>query len=333
MLTHLFTLLNKVYRRLALYAYRKKDIAALMEAPIDVLPEQVTHQQGRLPPDLGCSFRVEITAHSRNWLTRPERLDLPEWALDNKLRAYDFMQALGVRTPKVFWRGRSLDDIDILPNSIVKPEDASLSQGVFLIDAERKALEVKTGKIWNADSDMRAHMRHLLSTKAVGKDVWYSEEAVLGRDGYPAPDVKFYCFYGECVLVRVDSYALGKDRQSRCLDRNLQISDIKAFPSDGPAETGVEERHVLLAEKISLSIPSPFMRIDFLFGDDLVFGEIGNLVGRFANLNSRWDRRLGRAFIDARGRLYDDLRNGKRFETFDGLYRHHRPQKPTVSDH
>ena len=81
--------------------------------------------------------------------------------------------------------------------------------------------------------------------------------------------------------------------------------------------TGVLPEYIEAAENISLKIPIPFCRIDFLKSKDgPVFGEFTPAPGNFQGFDAKTDAWLGREFARARGRLHADLLAGKEFSEF-----------------
>lgn len=75
-----------------------------------------------------------------------------------------------------------------------------------------------------------------------------------------------------------------------------------------------------LAKRISLAIPAPFIRIDFLKSfDGLVFGEFTGHPGSYEQFNRKTDRLLGEFFVSAEARIVNDLLNGKTFDAFQAL--------------
>ena len=84
--------------------------------------------------------------------------------------------------------------------------------------------------------------------------------------------------------------------------------------------SGISRQHIELAEKISLRIPVPFIRIDFLKSKDgPVFGEFTPKPGNFQGFDAETDAWLGKEFAEARGRLVADLMKGKTFTEFDAF--------------
>ena len=325
-----FRAANRLYGRFIRLAERKRFHRALMEAPVELLPPSTVHDQARLPPDLGCSFRIEIASHSRSWRGRPDRTDLPEWALDNKLRAYRFAGRLGLEVPRVLQSGVAASDIVFLPHTVVKPEDGYQSYGVFLIDGDTRGTELKSHTEGLSPDRMAARMQELLATGKVETDRWHVEEILRGPHGDAAADVKFYSFYGTAPLaLKIDRS--GSAIRYQFVDRAGRPVSTDKYPQSDLSAIAVPEAAFALAERVSAEIPAPFMRLDFLCGERMVFGEVGNLIGGFARFGTEWDRRLGRAFVEARGRLHDDLRRGRRFEAFDAFLAEAMPSPAAAS--
>ncbi len=69
---------------------------------------------------------------------------------------------------------------------------------------------------------------------------------------------------------------------------------------------GVTEEEVKMAEQISKKIPAPFIRIDFLRGEDgLVFGEFTPKPGNYDEFDDETDRILGDYFLKAETKLIE----------------------------
>jgi hypothetical protein len=80
---------------------------------------------------------------------------------------------------------------------------------------------------------------------------------------------------------------------------------------------GVTQSEIEFASDISLKIPAPFIRIDFLRSENgLIFGEFTPKPGNYDDFDEKTDKWLGDYFIEAQGRLSDDLLNGKDFLEF-----------------
>lgn len=311
LLVRFFSLSNKIHTRLAKFVIRKGLAKAMVEIPLDLRA-----LGAQRPEPYHCSFRVEILSHRKSWWGDQAGRMHPEWALDNKLDAYRFMSAIGVRTPDILFSGMRCDEAEIVPNSVLKPESGYQSSGVFVIDPHGVAREVTVGTEYRTPEALRARMRELLAKGRVEKDIWYAESRIGSDSRKTAPDIKFYSFYGEVPLVlRVDRD--GAEPRYETLDRSGKPMPSGKYKEQPLPHIVVTDAMFAEAERISLLIPSPFLRLDFLLGDGLVFGEIGNMVGGYTAWSNTWDRRLGDAFARARGRLYEDLRSNKSFAEYD----------------
>lgn len=66
---------------------------------------------------------------------------------------------------------------------------------------------------------------------------------------------------------------------------------------------------------MSLELPTPFCRIDFLFSAGcMYFGELTFNSGGPGSFYEQWDSILGKAFRRGKRNLMQDLIDGKRFE-------------------
>jgi hypothetical protein len=317
-------LLNSLSRRIVSFAVKYRLYDALLYAPTELLPEAVIRSQAFKCSDLGCSFRTEISAHFRTWMhSKTDRLSCAEWLLDNKITSYKFVDALGVRRPAVYQVGVPFREVEFRDRVVVKPEDGYYSNGVFLIYDATRQFDMRKKQNLSSLTEVQARIKDALDKGLVEKDLWFVEELILG-DERPVHDLKFYSFYGSTPL------ALEVSRDDRGLryrwwNRELQVVDAGKYACSDLQAPGPLLEHFELADRISQKIPSPFMRIDFHWSGELVFGEFGNLVGGFSGFRIPWDRSLGHEFIRARGRLFQDLRSGKSFPEFDDVQRDERP--------
>ena len=131
----------------------------------------------------------------------------------------------------------------------------------------------------------------------------------------PAPDLKFYCFYGRVgVVLEVERYPKSQYCWWSWEGARTETGKYSESLFDG---AGFTQEHRALAERISAAMPLPFMRIDFLKAENrLLFGELTPRPGNFHAFNDETDRQLGDLYLEAEGRLMDDLLNGKGFPEF-----------------
>jgi hypothetical protein len=286
-------------------------------------PRHLTHpmvrrlERNRLSLRPGLSFRSIMLEQSEARLLGVFR---PAWLLDNKSRAYAFVDALGVPRPRSDRTVRSLEQIPQDSPVILKPVRSTGSKGVYAVYSPDRIQHLRDGREFDSWEAMREHARGLMSPGRAKPlpDRWLVEELILEdpRNQVPARDLKFYAFYGEVALIRES--------------RREDVTKVRCWTPQGePAETGHDREPDLAAavgptaqqikfvESISAEIPAPFMRIDMLRGaNDVVFGEFTPRPGHFDEFNDEWDRRFGESWVRAEGRIIEDVLAGKSFTAF-----------------
>ncbi|MFD1416311.1 ATP-grasp fold amidoligase family protein [Oceanobacillus jeddahense] len=242
---------------------------------------------------------------------------LPEYELDDKQRAYRFMEKQAIRTPH---SPEDIYTVETLPekeNIVIKPADGAGGRGVYIVYASSDIISVKTGEKLTNWSLLKHRMEKDLAENKVAQDAWRIEELVLEDtiNKVSGRDVKFYCFYGkvgvilEIIRTPEIKYCWWNGQGERIQTGKY---DDKSFQGQGVSKEEIE-----MAERISSMIPSPFMRIDFLRAEDgLVFGEFTPKPGNYDEFNDKIDTYLGNLFIEAQGKLDKDLLQGKAFEIF-----------------
>lgn len=285
---------------------------------IEDIPEIVVRsglaEEDPIPLKQAASFRASLTMRMRK-----KQLGgfLPEWLLDDKLSAYQFVDALEVKRP---WTSEEIYPLEELPKKekiAIKPVDGAGSRGVYLIYSFRDIVDIKRQKKLSSWEELLESMKQDLDTGSVASDEWLIEELIVGdaRDSIPANDIKFYCFYGKVGLVlEINRYPeLMYAWWTRSGER-LRTGKYDGYLFRGD---GVTEKEIALAESISKEIPAPFIRIDFLrSADGLVFGEFTPKPGNYDEFSNETDQRLGDLFLEAEARLEEDLYNGKPFTRF-----------------
>ncbi|MTI95321.1 MAG: DUF362 domain-containing protein [Firmicutes bacterium] len=260
------------------------------------------------------------------------RLGCPDyaWKLDKKNTAYKFADSIGLRRPTTDNNVYRLEDIQPQSGPVVlKPVKGTGSMGVYLIFTKDIIFSVRDGiwlKSWTEainDAMKKWQQRKLGKNTLLTKDEWMLEELILKEKGatMPASDLKFYCFYGEVLLV------VEIDRASQfgkfCYwDSDMNLADTGKFGDNQFNGVGFDKEHLEVVKKVSLEIPAPFVRIDMLNGyDGLVLGEFTPRPGKFQNFNDKWDRKLGEAYRRAEGRIQTDLLSGKTFDAYTSVFK------------
>lgn len=248
-----------------------------------------------------------------------DNIELPEWKLDHKVEGLRFARALGLQTPELYQANVTIKDVIPRKNSVIKPVDNAAMRGVFIVYAENNILELKTGKTISLWEQLVAHIHLLLKEKKLQSDNWLVEEYIADSNNDPSLDIKFYTFYGQVGWIT----------------EILRLPEIKYHVMDAGGNTisskytakerftggGVSKEEIALAEKVSLEIPAPFIRMDFLRSSSgLCFGEFTPRPGIVGGLSRKRDHLYGTFFHQAEARLYKDLLKGKRFNKYHKVF-------------
>lgn len=295
-----------------------------------VLP---TFQTDEIPeflvrPGLEESFSLEQVGSFRGSLTRRIRqrqlseTELPEYLLEDKLIAYQFIDQLNIRRPKTIATNKPFDEIPMEPKSVIKPVDGAGSRGVYLIYDEEDIIDVKRGEKLTSLNELEEHMAKDLATGWVAENNWLAEELVVEdfEKKIPARDLKFYSFYGKVGLI-LEITRYPELRQCWWTRDGKRIRTGKyeeqLFKGDG-----VTEEEIAFIEQLSKKIPAPFVRIDFLKSEEgLIFGEFTAKPGNYDDFNEQIDRQLGDYYLEAEINLTNDLFSNKQFNEFNQFLR------------
>ena len=279
--------------------------------PSDIALSQADHMD-RIKSQVPASF-----SEMMNYRTKKKKLTerkLPEWELNNKTRGAQLARVCGVRVPKVYQQGVALEDIEWRDGVTVKPIPGAGSEGVYCYFNEESIWGV-LGAQYLSSRDELLDSLHSYSQR-VDSDKWLVEELIVTPEGALPRDLKFYAFYGRIGLVLEVQKQPQKrycfwDAKGAHIDTGKYPRD-KLFHGEGFAPESLE-----VAQNLSQEIPAPFIRIDFLDnGEELVFGEFTPRPGGFGLMNRSVDAELGREFIAAETRLFNDLIDGKRFSNY-----------------
>lgn len=227
-----------------------------------------------------------------------------------------FARSLGADCPKVDRTGGVEETLDVVSACqqpvVVKPEKGASSKGVFVVHGPEEIFSVGQNKWFRGYDELQKRMSSHSFPEA-----WQVEEflAKPGDQRTPAPDLKFYCFYGRVgVVLEVERYPTKRycwwDREGKRIETGKYSNAL----FEG---MGFDEQDLALVERMSARIPVAFIRIDFLKTvGRFVFGEFTPRPGGFHKFDARTDQLLGDLYLRARSRLMRDLINGKEFEEF-----------------
>lgn len=239
----------------------------------------------------------------------------PTFILDSKLIAYEFAHALGLQTPKIYQTDVSVNEIQFIPNSVIKPMYEDSSKGVMILHGDDNFKCLHSGRSFKGISRAYQYAKDLLKIKRVRIDKWMVEELIFGES--LAADIKFYCFYGQIGLIletqRIPSV-------KRCwYDSNLNVVQTGKYDDNNfiGNQQSILKKLSDIACRISMEIPAPFVRIDFLQqGENLYLGEFTPIPGGYQYFNRQWDTRLGEMYQRAMTRFTIDVAQGKIFEKY-----------------
>lgn len=242
----------------------------------------------------------------------------PDTILDDKKTAYQFIEQLQIPYPKHTDQVYTIDSLPKKSAIVIKPANGDGGRGVYLVKSETNIIDIKRERKLSSWTKLTEAMREDLKRGWVTEDQWFTEELLSLNADQPARDLKFYCFYGIVGLV------LEVDRTSKTQycwwdDKGRRIHTGK-YENEQFEGLGVSQEEIDQVNSLSLHIPAPFMRIDFLRTEKgLYFGEFTPKPGNFDQFDLETDMKLGQLYLEAETRLLSDLLNGKEFVFFNNL--------------
>lgn len=271
---------------------------------VDELTENLTRllSQHKVPLTNVASFQqLLVQATRRRQLFKFQS----EWKLNNKRYAYKFIDELGVKRPETYAFNQPLASIKPRLGSVLKPENGSSSQGVFIFDDHGGAFEVRTGESLATFDQVLTKARSMIHQGAIKTDSWLLEEFIGDFEGgkpLPPVDLKFYCFYGEVGFV----LEVERANQTRYCEwyPDGRLAETGRYADKSFIGTGFTSEQLESAKRISKATKTPFMRIDFIKSRQAFsFGEFTPRPGQFSSFNKAFDRYLGECYLSAEGRL------------------------------
>lgn len=285
--------------------------------PSRYLGEPLLTRQGKLPfklTDVVGSFSSECWSHvifssELKRLKQPR----PEAVLDNKINGKKFIEALGYKVPKTYQSRVQLDEIELRPGIVIKPQRGSGSNGVYSFLSENRIYNLGSNVLLHSFDEFLKNARRM-SSRLSHDGEWIVEELILNDEGHLPNDLKMLTFYGKVAIIQEATRMPTRVCYYTREGERIRTGRYLHMEFEG---TGVLPEYVQAAEEISLKIPAPFLRIDFLKSrNGPVFGEFTPRPGNFHKFDAETDAWLGGEFARARARLTADLLKGKRFLEF-----------------
>lgn len=271
-------------------------------------------EESPLPLTAVSSFRANLSIRLRE---KQLLGDLPEFILEDKLDSYHFIDSLAIRRPEIIAQRFSHDQLPKQDKVVLKPLDEAGARGVYLIHSFHDIIDIHRAKKHEQWQALEQSIQEDLETGRVMKDEWFMEELIVEDENsnIPARDLKFYSFYGRVGLIlEISRYPERKHCWWTATGERVRTGK---YEEDLFRGIGVTAEEIKLVEDISAKIPAPFIRIDFLRTEnELVFGEFTAKPGNYDEFDQLTDQRLGDLYIEARGRLMNDLWQGKSFAEF-----------------
>ena len=255
------------------------------------------------------------------------------WLVISKQLGFRFADMLGLKHAYTEF-GHSLDSLRSLTcrkDIVVKPNISHDSIGAFIVYDENNILTVETQKKLASWEEMIKSIETQLASGRISGDSFAVQTAIYGNSEKKTPphDLRFYTFYGEIPFVTETVHIPEEEKLTGNYTKDYyqwfwdedgnQIGFVKEKPPEWiepqkPTKEMWEE-----ARNISLRIPAPYFRLDFLLGDnELYFDEFCSMTGQGIVIPElefpNWNRSLGSMYLKAEMRLMNDLLNGKRFD-------------------
>lgn len=300
----------------AMYALsdeKEPEYRALMEG---VLPGHIDHKaklsKNIRKYDIGLSFKTQLA----NYIVEKKYLRELGFTIappsNNKNLDGKIFGVGGISSPKIFDYGCSYLRSEDYEEVVIKPAVGSNSYGVIIKNGSEYR-HVYDGKVFSKEK------AYDLLSNSFKNDNFLLEE-FLQRKGGAARDFKVYCFYGVPYLVLEVDRSLTKPKY--CFyDERGDVVDPGLYKESSKFEgSGVDKKIFDSAKDISLNIPSPFIRLDFLVSDNGVYGgEVTSNPGLYYKWGHHWDRLMGVEFAKAKARLFKDVLLGKDFSSYNEI--------------
>lgn len=231
------------------------------------------------------------------------------WSWETKLGVRDFAAKVGLAVPEMFHDAAPIETLPLesFPEVfVIKPVFGAGRAGVYVLRKEGSGyIDLLRGKRKITCEEIISQVRSLGDEGSVSADQMIAEEAILNSESI-AYDWKVYSFQGETPLV----WQIGRTKDGK-LSRyyNSHWDDLGTIrwkrPVDSSLPRPVNPDLIMgAAQRVSLSLPIPFVRVDLYERNGEVFlGELTPMPGSSQRFQRSVDRAMGEAWERAESRL------------------------------
>lgn len=270
-------------------------------------------RQHRSWVDLGLHYRQDPS---------PARERIGE--LNRKLWVHAFATSHGVPVPRILAIGERPEDIRLggLPDEfVVKSDGGTSSKAVIPLRRLGEDRYTWIGHEPARELSTLDVIEHFQAARARGTSYGpvFAEELLEGAEPGTLPDdVKIYVAYGQVlqVLLRrpviVNGRPVTRTRYVSETGRDLRkVALWQETHPDIAVPSGLKDM-VEIARRISLALPMPLCRVDlYETGSGPILGEITRTPGAPHRYRADHDEFMGREWLKAEARLFEDLHHGR----------------------
>lgn len=300
--------------RLARAGHQNLHDEVLMSIPVDFVKEwQIRRSGTRIP--LGCSFTASMAQYRQRTKEERRLRGRTQRGIFKKEFGREYAKRLGLAVAKHHQTNVDLTDLTPRPGTVIKPARGNGSKGVIVYTRKGELYELKSKAKYQDWDEVKRALGQWIDEGYLLTSRFHLEELLEGPDGDIPHDVKFYAFYGQIGLTL--EIQRGVEENSYCFYKGGVEVDTGQYAGRRLSGAGIPPEWESLAAMVSLSLPLPFVRLDFYrTNKGLYMGEFTRWPGTFENFNLEYDRYLGNEFVKADVRLQNDLANGKTFSEY-----------------
>ncbi|NWO07629.1 MAG: hypothetical protein HLX50_18620, partial [Alteromonadaceae bacterium] len=156
----------------------KRKLLDQLYAPLSEKDIRHTFADDVAKKGIGVSFRSSIS-HTRHW--KKALADLG-WTVspggNSKTEDHEFAKSLGVPTPVVYGSSLRLNELELRPGTVIKPESGAAANGVFWVGNDLSLLSFSTKTRYSSLDEAKTELR---SRKLLEDPVWKIEELLENR--------------------------------------------------------------------------------------------------------------------------------------------------------